>query len=213
MPIFFVDYDNRVTEFVKEYEEYIKYNVERRFHLKNQWEDMKQFITMEILRVYHKRNKYTDFDWVIRQVIRRKAIDFQNYFSMRNKNIIFENQCGEKDLETVNKIDKFNEERSSLESIKSIQKLDNKIDVINLLNNIKEKITNPNLFGSYFIDWDREYVEVCLELYELGCDVIKEEIMECMGYEESESSGFSARLLSFRKKLSKYLDLDVNFNM
>ena len=168
---------------------------------------MEQFILTELVSIYKKKDKYDDFDWVVRSVIRRKAIDYTNYFIKRNKDLIFENQApatdgGNKDNEgsLINLYFLLESARLEKVNLRSIK-------IIEFIYDIYYKIHNSS-YAQYFSDWDREYLEVVLFLHGLGFEAKKEDIIECMGYETSELTMFNSKLNSFRNKLRKNFNID-----
>jgi hypothetical protein len=199
-------------EYVDEYLPYIRYVCRKRQFLKNQWEDMEQFIVTELLAVFHKRDRYDDFDWVVRSIIRRKAIDFTSYYIKRNENIMFEDEINDKDGASK-KSDHDSGIMSSFYAEKALlvnKEKDISMKIIEFILEIQHRICKGQ-YSTCFSDWDREYLEVILELYQLGYEVLKKDIMECMGYEPNEITKFNSKLLSFRNKLKKHLDLEVTF--
>jgi len=188
-------------EYVEEYLPYVKYVCKKRLFLKSQWEDMEQFILTELISIYHKKNKYDDFDWVVRSVIRRKAIDFTCYYIKRNENIIFEDEVSTDNENT--KMSKFYVAKSK----QTFEKHEESQKIIEFILEIQYKI-NTVPYNVNFSDWDREYIEVVLELYEYGYEATKIDIMECMGYDKDETTKFNSKLLSFRNKMRKNLDID-----
>ena len=182
---------------------------------------MEQFISMELIKLYTKKFKYSDFDWVVRSAIRRKAIDFDAKIKRSYRNLIFENQKnnplfntfgGTKD-KGINPGD-INTDDMFYSGIKSIKKWnDHSADtkVIDFINDIIYKITEGRLKDK-FTEWDREYLDSLLFLYSIGYrEFPKEDVIECMGYDLSEALQHSSKLNSFRNRLKKYISLEMDF--
>jgi len=165
---------------------------------------MEQFIIEQVIGMYKKKDKYgssDDFDWVMRAVIRRKAINFVSYLIKRNSNIIFENEYKSDDVNLQTELD----QRKSIKKYKENEKSKK---IIELILELQYKITNKPL-AALFTDWDREFIDVILELYELGYNVDRNEILECMGYTEKEKGEFNTKIFSFRNRLKKHCDFDL----
>jgi hypothetical protein len=63
--------------FLKIYDQYVRYICNnRKYYLGAETEDCMQFIRMTLCKTYHKKYMYTNFDKVVKAVIKRKAIDF-----------------------------------------------------------------------------------------------------------------------------------------
>lgn len=211
MPNFFVKkltpkYHQMLELYLEEYTPYIVYCCEKKRFLKNHWEDMESFIKIELIKLFHKKYKYTDFDWVVRCVIRRKVTDFVNYYMSRNKNIKFDNQLrGENDdIESVQN-EHFDKESMRIHKESKDVNKDKNIEVVKSIYN--EICQEPTKFK--FNDWDRELFEVAIELYELGYEVEKSDLLECMGYEQNELQKFTVKLLSLRNKIKANLGIDL----
>ncbi len=191
-----------VLEYIEEYIPYIKFICKKRSFLKEHWEDMEQFILMELIKVYPKKYKYDDFDWVTRSIIRRKAIDFTTNYCKRNEDLVFENQCRSNNEDgSSNEINRHYVDKS----MEDYEVRERKDDIVAYVKDLNQKI-NSEIYKQHFSDWSREYLEVILELYQYGNDCDKEEIMVCMGYELNESAKFNAKLLAFRKLLLEYFE-------
>jgi hypothetical protein len=80
-------------------------------------------------------------------------------------------------------------------------------ETIDCVRDMHKKIKIQPLFN-FFTDWDREYIEVVLELYDLDSELDKKDIMECMGYEKDEAAQFNSKLLSLRTKLNSYFNVE-----
>ena len=210
MPNFFVETGKPLLEidvlvYLNDYIPYIKFICKKRGFLKESWEDMEQFILMELIKNYSKKWKYDDFDWVTRSIIRRKATDFTANYCKRNEDLVFENQLADTENNEEHESNKaFGSNAKAIEEFETKEKHER---IIAFIKDIHYKICNPPL-KIHFSDWAREYLEVVLELYEYGYDCDKEDVMACMGYEKNESTKFNAKLLAFRNKLSEYFNLD-----
>lgn len=213
MPTFFVFelkpiLEDQILEYIQEYEKYIEFTCKKRQFLKEQQDDMKSFIVLELIATYHKKYKYDDFDWVTRAIIRRKATDFTSNYCKRNEDLVFENQykSGESgrndDEQTING-------HYIARSIEDNKDKEKKERILAFVRDIEHKI-NCEKYRSYFNDFCREFIEVVIELYGLGYDCSREDLMECMGYEKNEATKFNSKLLAFRTKLKEYLDIDID---
>lgn len=196
-----------VMEYLEEYIPYIKFICKKRTFLKESWEDMEQFIIMELIKNYSKKWKYDDFDWVTRSIIRRKATDFTVNYCKRNEDLVFENQM----VDERNNVDAESAKvfGSNAKSIENFEIEEKHKKIVSFIKDLDFKIRNPP-YKIHFSDWGREYLEVVIELYEYGYDCDKEDIMECMGYEKNESTKFNAKLLAFRNKLLEYFSLEYD---
>ncbi len=213
MPSFFVRKGRRklkiqLHRYIENYIEYIRYVVRKRIHIRPHWDDMEQFIIMQLIKLYPKKFKYTDFDWVVRTAIRRKAIDFDAKNKRQYRNLVFENQFG-----TYNKSENTNLDETKLAITKSHNNWNNKKNsqkVVDFINHVLYKITHTKLKNE-FTDWDREYLDVLLFLFNLGYDTFdKSELMECMGFDSDETLLFNSRLNIFRMHLKKYFSIELD---
>ena len=83
--------DKDIIEFLNKYEDLIERTCNsRKYYLKDEAQDCKQFIRMHLCRIYHRKHKYTNFDRVVKSVIKRKAIDFTKFRNNDLRNIITE---------------------------------------------------------------------------------------------------------------------------
>lgn len=168
---------------------------------------MKSFIVLELISTYHKKYKYDDFDWVTRQIIRRKAIDFTANYCKRNEDLVFENQYAK--TEGAGDEDGVINGHYIAKSIENAKDKEKAEKIIAFVKDIEYKI-NSEMYRQYFSDWCREFVEVVIELYTYGYDCERDDILECMGFDKNESVKFNSKLLAFRTKLKEYLDLDLD---
>lgn len=198
--------EDKVLEYILEYEKYIEFICSKRTFIKEQQEDMKSFIILELITTYHKKYKYDDFDWVTRTIIRRKAIDFTSNYCKRNEDLVFENQytskeCNDEDSLTIN----GHYVAKSLENARDKEKAEK---ILLFVKDIEYKINSP-MYKQYFSDFCREFIEVVIELYTYGYDCSRDDLLECLGYEKNESVKFNSKLLAFRNKLKEILDISL----
>jgi len=201
-----------LVEFLEEYRPYIKFCCEKKQFLKNQFEDMDSFVCTELIALFHKRNKYTDFDWVVRCVIRRKVLHYVATYIRKNKKLVFPSGNKKDNEEDHGNESDFNVDEKTYEYIKHKTVNDetkNRLlkETIDNVKDMYEKIKVPPLY-TFFTEWDREYMEVVLELYDLDSELDKKDIMECMGYEKGETAQFNSKLLSLRTKLHSYFNVE-----
>jgi len=178
---------------------------------------MESFVCTELLALFHKRNKYTDFDWVVRCVIRRKVQHYVGTYVRKNKKLVFpstlkidsrvsdkrEKHTDDSTLNMDEKTYEYMKHKTVKDEVKR-KELKETIEVIrDMFNKIKE---HP--LCVFFSDWDREYFEVILELYDLDSELEKKDIMECMGFEKDEGAQFNSKLLSLRTKLKSYFNVE-----
>ena len=79
--------ENAIMKFLKKYEKHTAILCNNRgYYLKGEVEDCKQFVMMNLCKSYPKRYRYTNFDKVVRSIIKRKVIDFSK---MRNNDVKF----------------------------------------------------------------------------------------------------------------------------
>lgn len=82
---------DEILSFLKQYEKYIKNACDSRsFCLGNEYEDCVQFIKVHLVRAYYKKHMYTNWDRVVRSIIKRKVIDFIKFKNNGIGNIINE---------------------------------------------------------------------------------------------------------------------------
>jgi hypothetical protein len=202
-----------LVEFLEEYRPYVKFCCEKKQFLKNYFEDMESFVCTELIALFHKRNKYTDFDWVVRCVVRRKVQHYVGTFVRKNKKLVFPSNEKESSGD-----DKERSETSLVPDEKTYEYMKHKTvndeeikkslkETVEVVRNLFEKIKVQPLCV-HFTDWDREYMEVVMELYDLDSELDKKDIMECMGYEKGEVAQFNSKLLSLRIKLSSYFNVE-----
>jgi hypothetical protein len=174
---------------------------------------MDSFICTELIALFHKRNKYTDFDWVVRCVIRRKVQHYVGTYVRKNKKLVFpsntKKECDEDNAHSISEpiIDEKTYEYIKHKTVNDEAK--NRIlkETIDIVRDIHEKIKIQPLLA-FFSDWDREYIEVVLELYDEESELDKKDIMECMGFEKEETAQFNSKLLSLRTKLNSYFNVE-----
>jgi hypothetical protein len=85
--------------------------------------------------------------------------------------------------------------------------LELKNKIIEHIKDLQFKV-NKGAYTQFFTDWDREYLEVAIELYDLGCELGRVDLIECMGYDDDNVAEFNSKLLSFRNRLVKYFGED-----
>lgn len=185
--------------------------VKKRRFLERYWEDIIQLIIIELITVYHKRDKYTDFDWVVRTIIRRKAIVWTCYYAKRDENLYFPNQNRENEgIEEKNSgIENDGKPEDILETsysgarraVELHEKTERERKIIEFVRDLQHKLINSS--KAEFSDWDREYIEVVLELYDLNSSISRQDLIECMGYDDQTVAEFNSKLLSFRNKLHR----------
>ena len=195
--------ENDQEEYIEEYINYIRLVIRKNGYLKSYFEDIEQSIILELLRTYPKKYKYNDFDFVTKTIIRRRVIDYRSNFIKKSNEMVLESDSthvnyGSRGEDSADNCYHFIEK--SLELFSS-NETSNKI--IDLIKHIQHGInTNPKV-SALFNDFDRQFIEVVLELYEYGHEVTREDLMSCMGYEASQSSKFNSKLNNFRNKIQK----------
>lgn len=192
-------YEKWCQEFIEEYEPYIIYKVKQNINKKQYHEDMKQSIILSLIKMFPKRFKYTDWDWVVRESIRRKVIDFNNRMYNLNKKLIFEHSFSLKD-EYDNTLD-YTEIGFSKIKDNSSDRKQNNVEIVDLLRNVDKRINDENDLGGIFSDWDREFFEVLFELYDDGNATDTIDLMECMGFSKNERAKYMMRLRKLRENL------------
>lgn len=165
---------------------------------------MEQYIILELIQTFHKQWQYDDFDWVTRTIIRRKAIDFTSNFIKKN------NEINESSFHSID----ITDEGAALGGANSyflLQALHNHKDserfaaIIDHIKHLNYQVNNlPNKI--YFSDWDRDFLGMIIDLYENKCDLDKEDILACMGFDETEVYKLNTKLNAFRNKVKKYLE-------
>lgn len=68
--------EEEILQFIKKYEKFINYNAEARTYLKEEVQDCKSFIIEKLIANYHKKYKYSNWDTIVKSIIKRKAVDF-----------------------------------------------------------------------------------------------------------------------------------------
>lgn len=197
-----------ILEYITEYDQYIQYQCNKRFYLKDLKDDMKQYIIMELISSYHTKYKYTDFDWVTKTIIRRKAnlfiinqcksTDLIKSENQLHRHLSASNDSGDVDtssaLETFIVLEKFQEQNKST-------------NIIDYIRYVYQKITKTNL-KFCFSDFDLEYLEVVIELYDLGYECTNLHIAENMGFLENQMPEFNLKANNFRRKINEYFNAD-----
>lgn len=175
---------------------------------------MDSFICTELVALFHKRNKYTDFDWVVRCVIRRKVLHYVGTHVRKNKKLVFPSNTKLKtdDRENRHSSEEALIDEKTYEYIKHKtvnDEMKNRLlkETVDNIKDMYQKIKIQPL-STFFTDWDREYMEVVLELYDLDSELDKKDIMECMGYDKDEVAQFNSKLLSLRTKLHSYFNVE-----
>ena len=172
-------------------------------------DDAKQFIIMNLVKLYVKRFKYTDFYYVTKSVIRRKAIDFRKMESRWGKIVIHESQfripaTGSDGEYPVSYLELVADQKA-VRDYKDNNK-DGSVEVIDYVRRIQTLIGDISDLGQDFTDWDREYMEVILELNEYGNSLEYSDIMECMGCKPNERNSFMANLNKLRSKIRRMIE-------
>jgi len=212
--------DPILEDFLNEYESYIDYRVNvtidksKNYHFgETLREDAKQFVMMNLVKIYSKRFKYNsgnelDWDFVIKTSIRRKVMDFSIRYARLSRKLYFDNQIinfshGDSEGFCQNFIDSFTGSDTQSDSIHSGEtKLPfERVDFFDYLTFLKNQLEKNKKVWSYFTDWDRELIDVIMELYNYENGIDYEDVVECMGYDESDKQKFVSKLKSFNKKL------------
>lgn len=95
--------DAELELFIKIYDQHIRYVCNsRKYYLGAETDDCMQFIRMVLCKIYHKKYMYTNFDKVVKAVIKRKAIDFSkarncDIKGLVNESDFFTDSSGEND--------------------------------------------------------------------------------------------------------------------
>jgi hypothetical protein len=157
---------------------------------------MIQTIFLELVRLFSKRHKYTDFDWVVRSAIRKRSTDCFWKIHKKNSRLVREIDTKERTLDF--------DSLTSDKSIKTEDEVQRKRKIIEFIIDVQEKIAITGTLRNHFNDWDRELLEVALELFTLEQEVDKKSIMECMGFLPEQESLFVSKIMAFRKKFERY---------
>jgi len=186
-----------LNQFIEDNKEYVNYVIAKNQVGEDLKDDAIQFIVMHLLKLFSKRYKYTDFYWVTRTVIRRKIIDFTSTQERMIKGNTCEHQVGgNDDITTEVLLNLFNTDTSYKEEQRAI-------DIVDYVRNLNKSIRDFKNLGQLFSNWDREFFEVLLELYDYGNLTDISEIAPCMGYKENEKQEFSLKINSLRTKIRK----------
>jgi hypothetical protein len=201
--------ENQILKYIDENRKYIEFVVKKKQFLREEWEDLESYIILELIKFYPKKYKYPDdkFDWVTRTIIRRKVIDYVSNHIKKNEGIIFENEIKKK--EGIGSYGKDDDALMDIFVEKSLQNnKDNKFSqkILDYVKSIKHQIDLPNN-RILFDDEDREFIDMVLDLYESGCDITKEDLQACSGFDESQNYEFNVFLNKFRGKMNKYFIL------
>jgi hypothetical protein len=164
---------------------------------------MKSFIILELIANYKNKYKYDDFDFVTRTIIRRKAIDFSSNHRKRNQNLTYgpsDRSTGESGEDNLN----LHFLDLSVQNHEDQERNQSAVDTVIYL---QHQINNyPNRV--YFSDWDRDFVDMVVDLFKSGCDLDKDDLLACMGFEPNEMHKLNVKLNLFRNKIKKHLHLD-----
>lgn len=198
-----------LRKYIEKHLPYIHFTNNKRDELNNYREDAAQHIVQELIKLYPKKYKYTDFDWVTRSAIRRKSIDITNKFGKKDKREVSENTRFKiRDKNTDNYDDSL-ELQDDLychrvnESMKDWEEKTVRKRKIEYIEDLVYKITYGFL-KEEFNDWDREYLDSLIFLYNLGySNFSKDDIYECMGYDVQDRLTLNSKLVLFRNRLKK----------
>ena len=157
-------------------------------------DDAKQFLSLEILRLFSKRNAYTDFDWVVKTMLRRRISSYTGHKFRSNRGIIFENNFSDKD------------DFSVMNEVASKKNTEGRYgNILDLARRVKDSINGE--YKDVFTEWDREYIETIFFLYDIGDPITKTDIMKCMGYSDEDEKKFNSKLSLFKKKIKEYFEV------
>jgi hypothetical protein len=184
--------------FIDYYIGYIKYKINgtvyRNRSLNKCREDAEQFVILNLLKMYSKRYKYTDWDFVVKTAIRRKINDYFRGVYKKDNNLIFEIDIIKDYEENINNdiyVDK--------------KKKNDKIEHLDYVKYLFKRLNDYSDLGKEFNEWEREYLEIIIELYEYDNDITNEDIMECMGLSVYDKPKFSIKQRNFNKKIKNII--------
>lgn len=200
-----------LNKFIEDHSEYLEYSLSKSYVKSELIDDARQYVVMNLITAYTKRFKYTDFFWVVKTIIRRKIIDFTNFQKKLSRGLLFENQFNVStgstgthatdSTETVSIIDYLSEKFNPQNTKKT-----EGIIVIDYMRKLEERINDLSDIGVNFTEWDREYMEVVLELYDYDNEIDPDEISLCMGYTEEDRSEFNTRLMNMKAKVRRCIE-------
>jgi len=158
---------------------------------------------MNLIKMFPKRFKYTDWDFPVKSAIRRKVGDFSIKHARYSSKHIYENQCQSNDdndefSENSFLNFHFQKKESKTESVEKITELTDYIQY--LYKKMNEDLRN------IFNDWDREFVEVILELHVYNNEIELNEIKECMGYDKNQRPKFMSKVNALQLKFKKCIE-------
>jgi len=179
--------------------------------------DAKQFVMMNLIKIYSKRFKYSagnelDWDFVIKTAIRRKVMDFSIRYARLSRRLYFENQIinfDRNDNESFCENFISSHDGTNTEHVGESRLSLERIDFFDYLVSLKTHLENNKKVWCHFTDWDKELVDVMIELYNYKDGIDYEEVIECMGYDDYDKQKFVAKLKSFNKKLENCMDSGI----
>jgi len=192
---------------IEKYEKIIESVVRSKIRDPIEQQDACQYIKIQIIKSYKNRYKYgkggKDWGNVVRSIIRRRAGDHRNKLSKINSRLYLASNLvrqypGGTDVRSWEDADRVLESiniEHTIEKSKSPYEVVNKNDFIE---KVKEIILNDPI--DTFSDWEKEYVEIVYELYNLEEDIDENSIMECMGYSIENRNEFRNNVKSFISK-------------
>ena len=211
MPNFFVRRGRKklkrlLHKYIEFYIEYVEYCVKRNVKERPLWEDVIQYVVVELIKLYPKRDSYTDFDWVVRSAIRNKVNTARTNIGRDNKLFVFENKLNinDKDGELAG----ASAERAFYLTSKAYSIYETNVrgsKIVDYINDMRHRIS-VGKFADQFNDFDRSYLETLMWLYGIGYKRYdRDDLIECMGWDLEDRNAFSAKLSQFRSKMRKYI--------
>ncbi len=189
-------FEKIVGQFFEKYKNYIdKACRDRYYYLNNEIDDCRQFIYMNLYKSHEKKYSYTNWDRVVRAIIKRKAIDFSKSVNSSKNGII---------NETDYAVSVNGEENVNLHET-NIYRDDTFINSLNDAGDVKEillELRAEILETEGFCKRDVDLIDEIIRSYDDGIlDIDK--ILQRAGYKKSECEFvFSV----FTNKVSKYIN-------
>jgi hypothetical protein len=193
----------RHQKLLSEWEEYIQKKVNCTVEIRrDDKEDAKQYLRLELIKASRNRCKYNDWWQVCKGVIDRRVTDFLNKGRRDRKRHLFENQL----LQPFDDAEDDDIDYTRLAEIDEEEPKD--VYVVASIREFFSKVVN-GFYKYSFTDWEKECFEILLELHDNGQPYDVDDIMACMGEDERDQAQrmrFFSRYRSFQIKMNKYAE-------
>lgn len=198
--LFSENFKNRLKNFLAKYDDNVRKACNnRKYYLGEETEDCMQFVRLCLCKAFHKRNKYTNWDKVVRSIIKRKAIDFS-----KGRNSSLRNTVTETDL--LARFDSSGE-KESLEDTRIYQDhVDEYETGLQWCGSIKGIADEVHANSEFTCD-DRRIVDALLNMPRSECDNLPVTLRKLFGGNAEANEKFKA----FSIRVRRFLNRDMFF--